>query len=78
MLFRSSKSLPTSDNFTTMANHSITGTGVLQFFETGDVYRGDVVHSEMHGYGTYTFGGSDKQQVKVLRGRFEHNVFIGE
>lgn len=75
----SSKSLPTSDSFTTMTNHSITGTGVLQFVETGDVYRGDIVHSEMHGYGTYTFGGSDQQQqVKALRGRFEHNVFIGE
>jgi hypothetical protein len=73
-----SKSLPKSDSFTTMANHSITGTGVLQFVETGDVYRGDIVHSEMHGYGTYTFGGSDEQQVKALRGRFEHNVFIGE
>ena len=73
-----SKSLPTSDSFTTMTNHSITGTGVLQYVETGDVYRGDIVHSEMHGYGTYTFGGSDEQQVKALRGRFEHNVYIGE
>jgi hypothetical protein len=76
-----SKSVPTTDSFTTLANHSITGTGVLQFIETGDVYRGDIVHSEMHGYGTYTFGGSnDKQQhsTQVLRGRFEHNVFIGE
>jgi hypothetical protein len=74
-----SENVPTSDSFTTMSNRSITGTGVLQFVETGDVYRGDIVHSEMHGNGTYTFGESNhEQQVKVLRGRFEHNVFIGE
>ena len=74
-----SKALPTSDNFTTLSDHSISGTGVLQFVETGDVYRGDIVHSEMHGYGTYTFGAADMQQSgKVLRGRFENNVFIGE
>jgi hypothetical protein len=73
-----SNASPTSDAFTTLCNVSITGTGVLQFLETGDVYRGDVVHSEMHGYGTYTFvgGTSNTQQPLVLHGRFEHNVFI--
>lgn len=73
-----STALPTTDSFTTLTNISITGTGVLQFLETGDVYRGDIVHSEMHGYGTYTFGTKNiDKQDNVLRGRFEHNVFIG-
>jgi hypothetical protein len=61
-------------SFRTRANHYVTGTGVLQFLATGDVYRGELVHSELHGVGTYTFA----KDEKVLRGRFEHNVFIGE
>ena len=52
---------------------SITGTGVLQFVETGDVYRGSLVESEMHGRGTYTFAATGK----TLQGVFEHNVYVG-
>lgn len=57
----------------------IAGTGVLQFVETGDVYRGEIVDSEMHGRGTYAFAVSKKstKPPKILRGQFEHNVFVG-
>jgi hypothetical protein len=67
-------------------NDLITGSGVLQFTETGDVYRGDLVDSEMHGYGSYTFANASATGKvsydsgggpKMLRGRFEHNVFVG-
>jgi hypothetical protein len=57
----------------TCQGHAITGTGVLRF-ETGDVYKGDVVDGEMHGTGTYTFAAGRR---KVLQGTFEHNVFVG-
>jgi hypothetical protein len=58
---------------------TVTGTGVLQFIETGDVYRGEIVDSEMHGRGTYTFASaSPSAPNNVLQGDFEHNVYVGE
>jgi hypothetical protein len=50
----------------------INGTGTLEFVETGDVYHGSIVDSEMHGLGTYTFANG-----KTLEGSFQHNVFVG-
>jgi hypothetical protein len=70
-----SRQPPVDASFTTRANHFVTGTGVLQFLETGDVYRGELVHSELHGVGTYTFAQS---QSRPLSGRFAHNVFMAE
>jgi hypothetical protein len=57
---------------------SVTGIGVLKFPETGDYYLGSVVQGEMHGTGTYTFfNNSSQKQPRILRGVFEHNVFVG-
>ena len=53
-------------------NARINGTGTLEFVETGDVYHGSIVDSEMHGLGTYTFANG-----KTLDGSFQHNVFVG-
>ena len=47
------------------------GVGVLEFVETGDLYVGDLCKGAMHGSGTYTTA-----KHKVLKGRFEHNVFV--
>ena len=53
-------------------NARINGTGTLEFVETGDVYHGSIVDSEMHGLGTYTFANG-----KTLEGSFQRNVFVG-
>jgi hypothetical protein len=55
------------------SNQRINGTGTLQFVDTGDVYHGRIVESEMHGVGTYSFANG-----KTLQGTFQHNVFVGE
>jgi hypothetical protein len=57
---------------------SFTGTGVLKFVETGDLYMGQVSDGEMHGQGTYTFAKQKKKRPhKVLRGQFQNNVYVG-
>jgi len=68
-----SSSSSNGDDEDTTTTTKITGTGVLQFVETGDVYRGSLVESEMHGRGTYTFAATGK----TLQGVFEHNVYVG-
>ena len=83
-LYTGPTTAPTNNNNNTntpIARHHVTGTGVLQFLSGSgssnhatDVYRGQVVQGEMHGRGTFCFGG---QQQRVLRGVFEHNVYIG-
>lgn len=57
----------------------VTGVGVLKFPETGDLYCGEIVDGEMHGLGTYTFAASKKRKAgsRVLKGQFDHNVYVG-
>jgi hypothetical protein len=71
---------------------SVTGIGVLKFPATGDMYMGEVVSGEMHGFGTYTFTCIDRptssyssskpkrkrRAHKMLKGFFHHNVYTGE
>ena len=73
-----------------VANGQYTGFGYFEFPGTGDVYKGEVLNGKMHGQGTYTYAtkqappqgrrprrGNPKKNTtpKVLRGRFENNVF---
>jgi len=54
----------------------VTGTGTLQFVETGDTYTGQVVNGQMHGSGTYLFSKRRRKKKQPLQGIFEQNVFV--
>ena len=45
------------------------GAGIIKF-DNGDMYMGDMKDGQMHGHGTLVNGGT------VLRGEFEHNMFV--
>eukprot|EP00526_Cylindrotheca_closterium_P011204 CAMPEP_0113645322 /NCGR_PEP_ID=MMETSP0017_2-20120614/23882_1 /TAXON_ID=2856 /ORGANISM="Cylindrotheca closterium" /LENGTH=389 /DNA_ID=CAMNT_0000557037 /DNA_START=1 /DNA_END=1170 /DNA_ORIENTATION=+ /assembly_acc=CAM_ASM_000147 len=45
------------------------GAGIIKF-DNGDMYMGDMKDGQMHGHGTLVHGDT------VLRGEFEHNMFV--
>ncbi|CAJ1927356.1 unnamed protein product [Cylindrotheca closterium] len=45
------------------------GAGIIKF-DNGDMYMGDMMDGQMHGHGTLVNGDT------VLRGEFEHNMFV--
>lgn len=71
------------------ATGQATGYGTLLFVETGDTYQGQVVNGQMCGQGTYTFANNNNNNTnssprhsrssrrRVLKGRFERNVYMG-
>jgi hypothetical protein len=48
------------------------GTGTIKF-SNGDKYFGEVKHGEMHGHGTLYCSHSKE----MMRGRFDHDIFLG-